>query len=266
MKYSGNLGKMHVHLASPVLYDLEFGDQTVRINDLLGQRIRMSFSGVINCVNCGKVTKKAFGEGYCYPCFISAPSNAECVIRPELCEGHLGKGRDPQWELEKHVQPHIVYLALTSGVKVGVTRVANVPDRWIDQGAWKVIRLAETPYRRIAGEIEVFLKDYVTDKTNWQRMLKNEMDTSADLLAEKESLLNELPEELGQYYSENDEILELSYPVRQYPAKVNSLNLDKTPVIEGEVNGLRGQYLMLADGQVLNIRRFSGYLVDFEVL
>jgi hypothetical protein len=266
MNYSGNLGKMHVHHTDPVTYDLELGDQIVRINDIIGKPVRITFAGRINCVHCSKITKKAFGEGYCYPCFISAPSNAECVIRPELCEGHEGRGRDPQWELDKHVQPHVVYLALTSGIKVGVTRVANIPDRWIDQGAWKVIRIAETPYRRIAGEIEVFLKDFVTDKTNWQRMLKNEMDTAADLIAEKEALLNELPEELGQYYSDNDEVFEFNYPISQYPTKVTSLNLDKTAVIEGKLEGIRGQYLFLSGGQVLNIRRFSGYWVDFEVL
>lgn len=265
MKYSGNLGKMHVQPTTPITYDMELGEGTLRINDVIGKHIRISFAGRINCVNCGKVTKKAFGEGYCYPCFISAPSNSECVIRPELCEGHLGKGRDPEWEKEKHVQPHVVYLALTSGVKVGVTRVANIPDRWIDQGAWKVIRLAETPYRRIAGEIEVFLKDFVTDKTNWQKMLKNEMDTEADLLAEKEALLNELPEELGQYYSPDDSITELQYPIGTYPGKVSSLNLDKTPVVEGTLEGIRGQYLILAGGAVLNIRKFSGYWVELEV-
>jgi hypothetical protein len=266
MKYSGNLGKMHVQHTDPITYDLELGEQALRINDVIGKQIRLSFAGRINCVNCGKITKKAFGEGYCYPCFISAPSNAECVIRPELCEGHLGKGRDPEWEEAKHNQPHVVYLALTSGVKVGVTREANIPDRWIDQGAWKVIRLAETPYRRLAGEIEVFLKEFVTDKTNWQRMLKNEMDTEADLLAEKESLLNELPEELGQYYSENDEVLEFNYPIAHYPKKVTSLNFDKTPEIAGQLEGIRGQYLIFASGEVLNIRKFSGYWVDVEVV
>lgn len=265
MKFSGNLGKMDVAYANPITYDLVLGDQSMRVNDLLGKRIRLSYSGTIHCVNCGRVTKKSFGEGFCYPCFMNAPDNSPCIIRPELCEGHLGVGRDPAWELAKHVQPHVVYLALTSGVKVGVARVANIPDRWMDQGAWKAIRIAETPYRRIAGEIEVYLKDYVTDKTNWQKMLKNEMDTGVDLLEEKESLLNELPEELGQYYSENDEILEFIYPVRHYSAKVTSLNFDKTPVIEGELDGLRGQYLLLTGGQALNVRKFSGYWVDLEV-
>lgn len=265
MKYSGNLDKMWVDHTSPVTYELALGDDRLRMSDLLGRRIRLAFEGRINCVNCGKLTKKAFGEGYCYPCFISAPENAECIIRPELCEAHLGKGRDPEWEQAKHNQPHIVYLALTSGVKVGVARVENTPARWMDQGAWKVIRLAETPYRRLAGEIEVFLKDFVTDKTNWQRMLKNEMDTTADLLSEKESLLNELPEELGQYYSENDEVLEFIYPVLEYPSKVTSMNFDKTPIIEGTINGLRGQYLLLSGGQALNIRKFSGYWVDINL-
>ena len=253
-----------VHGAT-VEYTLRLGDQEAFMNDLLGQKVRINFEGRINCVVCGKLIKKAFGQGMCYPDFINSPHNSECILRPELCEGHEGKGRDPEWEQANHVQPHYVYLALTSGVKVGVTRHANTPDRWMNQGAWQVIRLADTPYRQLAGEIEVFLKDFVTDKTNWQRMLKNQMKEDVDLVEEKEFLLNELPEELGQYYSEDDEVLEFVYPVLEYPAKVKSLNLDKTPEIEGVLQGIRGQYLIFEGGQVINLRRFSGYWIDFEV-
>jgi len=182
MVFEGDLDKMPVVLGNPVQYNLVLGESTLNINGHLGQPIRLQFTGVIHCVICGKATKKAFGQGFCYPCFINSPENSDCILRPELCEGHLGKGRDLQWEQEKHVQPHFVYLALTSALKVGVTRVANVPGRWVDQGAWKVIRFAETPYRQLAGQIEVFLKEHLTDKTDWRKMLKDERNEEIDMV------------------------------------------------------------------------------------
>lgn len=265
MKASGNLKKMRAALGEPVQYALRIGDQEIPMNDFLGQEVQFHYNGRINCVNCGNVTKKSFGQGFCYPCFMTSPANAECIVRPELCEGHLGKGRDPEWEEEHHNQPHIVYLALTDKVKVGVTRQTQVPTRWIDQGAWKTIVLAETPYRRLAGDIEVFLKDYVTDKTSWQRMLKDERDEEVDLLEEKEALLDVMDEELGQFYSDNDEITTIHYPVSEYPDKVKSLNFDKTPSLGGKLEGIRGQYLIFEGGHVINVRKFSGYWVEFVV-
>lgn len=250
---------------TPVQYNLVLEDGIVKMNELIGQKIKLSFSGRINCVVCASEIKKVFGQGMCFNCFSKSPQNSDCILRPELCEGHLGKGRDIEWEQANHVQPHVVYLALTNGVKVGVTRENNIPTRWIDQGAWKVIRFAEVPYRQLAGEIEVFLKDFLTDKTNWQRMLKDERDEEVDLVEEKEELLNELPESLGQYYSENDEVLEFTYPVLSYPAKVSSLNFDKNPIIEEKLIGIRGQYLIFEGGKVINIRRFSGYYVELEM-
>lgn len=268
MKYQGNLDKMPVAIDAAtgiVQYELVLGTDTVALNPLIGQSISLHFEGRINCVVCGKLTKKAFGQGFCFNCFSTSPENAECIMRPELCEAHLGRGRDPEWEQAKHNQPHIVYLALTSGIKVGVTRNVNIPSRWIDQGAWKVIRFAEVPYRRIAGEIEVFIKDYVTDKTDWRKMLKDERDNEVDLLAEKNRLLDVLPEGLGQYYSEDDSIVELHYPVPHYPAKVNSLTFDKEAHVQGKLVGIRGQYLIFDGGHVLNLRRHSGYWVALEV-
>lgn len=265
MVFEGNLDKMPVQLGNPVRYSLVLGSDTLDINAHLGERISLRFDGRINCVVCGKETKKVFGQGFCYPCFRSSPENSECIIRPELCEGHLGKGRDPQWELAKHVQPHIVYLALTSAIKVGVTRVDNIPSRWIDQGAWKVIRFAETPYRQLAGEIEVFLKDYLTDKTDWRKMLKDERDENLDLLDEKNRLLDVLPPEFGEFFCEDDEVVEISYPVLEYPAKVNSIGFDKEPNIEGRLVGIRGQYLILDGGRVLNLRKHSGYWIRVEL-
>ena len=167
-------------------------------------------------------------------------------------------------EKENHVQPHVVYLALTSAVKVGVTRGVQVPTRWIDQGAWQVIRLAETPYRQLAGQIEVALKNHVTDKTNWRNMLKDDRAEGVDLLAEKQRLNAVLPEDLQQYLSTNDEILSLQYPVEAYPEKIKSIGFDKQEDIRGVLQGIRGQYLFFEGGQVLNIRKHTGYQVELS--
>ncbi len=256
---------MRTSLGDVVQYQLHLGEDVVDMNGLVGKELKFHYHGFINCVSCGREIKKAFGQGFCYPCFMNSPMNSECIVRPELCEAHLGKGRDPEWEEKYHNRPHVVYLALTSGIKVGVTREDQIPTRWIDQGAWKAILFAEVPYRRLAGELETFLKDYISDKTNWQRMLKDLRDEETDLVDEKNDLLDELDEELGQYYAEDDTVTELIYPVLEYPTKVKSLNFEKTPDLGGLLQGIRGQYLIFEGGQVINIRKFSGYFVDLEV-
>ncbi len=266
MKVKGNLSKMRTNLADPIEYHLHLGGQSVAMNKLLGQRIKIHYHGHINCIACGEKITKAFGQGFCYNDFMNSPMNSECIIRPVLCQAHEGIGRDPEWEEKYHNQPHLVYLALTSEVKVGVTRIDQVPTRWIDQGAWKAIRFAEVPYRALAGEIEIFLKEFISDKTHWQRMLRDIRDEEEDLIQVKDELLDELGEDLGQYYAKSDFVTELTYPVLEYPEKVSSMNLDKTPDIEGELRGIRGQYLILDGGRVINVRKFSGYYIDLEVV
>lgn len=261
MKAIGNLNKMKVALDDQVKYDLILSDD-VMMNDLVGQDIALSWHGIINCRKCGKITKKSFGEGFCYSCFTSAPEAAECIIRPELCRAHLGEGRDPQWEQEHHNQPHVVYLAASSAVKVGITRATQVPTRWIDQGASSAIILAETSNRYEAGILEVALKDLFTDKTHWQKMLKNDIDTSIDLVEEKWSLEEKLPNDLLDLFSEVDDVTEINYPVIKYPTTVKSLSFDKTPMIRGKLMGIKGQYLIFDDGKVLNIRKHTGYYVE----
>jgi hypothetical protein len=194
----------------------------------------------------------------------NSPMNSECIIRPELCEAHLGKGRDVEWEKKNHLVPHTVYLALSSGVKVGVTRNQQIPTRWIDQGASKAIRLAEVPNRFLAGKIEVHLKQYISDKTAWQRMLKNEVDLNEDLLTYKEAMASQLDDELSQYITDDLEEMTFDYPVKEYPEKVKSVTFDKEAIFEGELKGIKGQYLMMSDNRVLNIRRHSGYYIIFR--
>lgn len=259
----GNLRKMKTTLDDPIQYHLSLSEELC-MNDFVGKEITLTWSGRINCTNCGKVTKKSFGQGFCYPCFISSPNAAECILRPELCRAHVGEGRDPEWEEKHHNQPHVVYLAASSAVKVGVTRAEQVPTRWIDQGATAAIRLAEVPNRYEAGRIEVSLKEFFTDKTSWQRMLKNEIDESIDLEEEKWSLEDQLPQDIISYFSENDEIIELNYPVIEFPEKVKSVGFDKVPTIQGKLMGIKGQYLIFEGGLVLNIRKHTGYYVEIN--
>lgn len=254
---------MYTHFGTPIEYALSLGEDTIELNQLLGKKISVEFEGRINCVSCGNITKKAFGQGFCYPCFANAPENAECILRPELCEGHLGGGRDPEWEKKHHVQPHYVYLALSSGLKVGITRETQIPTRWIDQGASSAIILAEVPYRRLSGEIEVALKEFYSDRTNWQRMLKNQV-LEADLNSVKEEAASRLTDELREYVTSDKEVWSLSYPSLDTPEKVKSLKLDKFPTIEGVLTGIKGQYLILDNLNVINIRSHSGYFVKFS--
>jgi hypothetical protein len=260
---AGNLQKMKTALDEQIQYRLNLSEE-INMNDLIGQDIFLEWNGVINCKSCSVKTKKSFGQGFCYSCFTTAPEAAECILRPELCRAHLGEGRDPEWEEKHHNQPHVVYLAASSGVKVGVTREEQVPTRWIDQGASSAIILAETPNRYEAGRIEVALKEFFTDKTHWQRMLKNEIDESIDLEEEKWALEEHLPSDILDLFSENDEITELNYPVLSYPQKVISQTFDKVPSVRGRLSGIKGQYLIFDDGRVLNIRRHTGYYVEVK--
>jgi len=259
------LQKMKVETPSAVKYTLLDEAHPLVMNDLIGKEITLKHTNNKYCSVCDNNVKKFFGQGFCYPCFIKAPENSECIIRPELCKGHEGEGRDPDWEERNHVQAHVVYLALTSAVKVGVTRKVSTVSRWIDQGAWKAVVLAEVPNRYLAGKLEIALKAHMTDKTNWRKMLKNEMNFSFDLAAFKKEVLSLVPEDLQQYLKEEEEVLEINYPVQEYPLKVVSSNFDKTPEISGTLKGIRGQYLFFEEGKVLNIRKFTGYEVELSV-
>ena len=256
------LHKMNTSIGEPIEYRLYSGDKPILINDFLHQKIEINWSGNIFCQKCAKKTKRSFGQGFCYPCFISAPEASPCIIKPELCQAHLGIGRDIEFEQKHHNQPHIVYMAATDKVKVGVTRDTQVPTRWIDQGANKAIILAETPNRYLAGVTEVALKSFYSDKTNWRSMLKNLQDHSIDLEEEKWKCHDLLPSDLQQYFVENDDIIEFNYPVSHYPEKITSLNLEKQESISGILTGIKGQYLMFDEQFVFNVRRHTSFEIE----
>lgn len=259
--WSGDLEKMRVSAGSPVHYTLR---AEIDINSLIDRVVTLTFTGNIHCCVCGKRIPKAYGEGYCYPHFRDDPANSPCVVRPELCEGHLGGGRDPDWEQAHHVMPHVVYLADSGGLKVGVTRASNMPARWIDQGAHRAMVIAETPFRQLAGRIEVALKETFSDKTNWRRMLAGTSDGDADLMAARAQAEAELPDDLKPYLVMAEPI-QIQYPLAVAPTKVQSINLAKIPSVEGRLVGVRGQYLVFSEGRVLNVRRHTGFEVSLSV-
>lgn len=265
MKYHGNLLKMRSENQEKVHYFLELGPEEIAMNDLIGENIELKYLHQINCIRCGRKTSKSFAQGYCFPCFQSAPETEECVLRPELCRAQEGIARDMEYAKEHCLIDQFVYLSFTSGLKVGVTRSTQIPTRWIDQGATAAIRIARTPNRYTAGLIEVALKNYYADKTNWRNMLKD-TEVTVDLEAERTNAQNYLSSELAQYALEGDSITFLEYPVQEIPEKINSLNLDKNDIITGKLVGIKGQYLIFETGGVLNVRSYGGYLVDLTVV
>ncbi|NQU87231.1 MAG: DUF2797 domain-containing protein [Mariniphaga sp.] len=262
MRFEGNILKMRSELANPVNYFLPVGESEVPLNELISKPISFLFSGKINCISCGKQTKTSFAQGFCYNCLQTAPQAGESVLRPELSKAHLSIARDMDWAEKHDLIDHYVYLALSSELKVGVTRHHQVPTRWIDQGASSAVILAKTPNRHIAGIIEVWLKKILTDKTNWRAMLKNEIAKGIDILKEKSEVFKNLPAELQKYYSEENKVTQINYPVSRFPEKIKSLSFDKQPEISGSLVGVKGQYLIFEDDSVLNIRKHNGYYLE----
>ena len=269
---AGVIQKMHTKAASPVEYQLPIGEALVGLNALLGRELEIEFCGEIFCLSCGRKTNKSFNQGHCYPCLKRLAACDQCIIKPELCHFHEGTCREPEWGQAHCLQSHIVYLANSSGLKVGVTRATQVPTRWIDQGASQALPIFEVSERRIAGLLEVAIRTVVSDRTAWQRMLKGVPDP-LDLVAERERLLGQADAAIGPVTEaidpgqvrlmEEASPVQIQYPVNQYPEKVTALNLDKTPRVAGRLLGIKGQYLILDSG-VLNIRKFGGYRLTLE--
>ena len=263
MTYQGVLKKMMTVHEETVQYYLALENDFLNVNQLLERSIEISFIKS-ECLNC-HLEKQIYRQGFCQKCFFETPTAGDWIMKPELSTAHLGiEDRDLEYEKAVQLKPHIVYLANSSDVKVGVTRKTQVPTRWIDQGAHEAIEVVEVPNRYLAGITEVALKDYVSDKTNWRTMLKNEIK-DVDLVAKKEELSQYIPEEAKQYYLGNSEETEIHFPVNQYPEKVKSLNLIKSQSYSGVLKGIKGQYLIREDNTVFNVRANEGLVVSIEV-
>ena len=264
---AGSVRKMRVQLDQPVTYVWQAGSEEASVNSWLGKRLSIEFEGLINCVHCDRVTKKSFNQGYCYPCFQRLAQCDSCIVKPEKCHYSAGTCREPEWG-ESHCNiDHVVYLANTSGVKVGITRGTQVPTRWIDQGATQARPIARVSTRYQSGLLEVLLAQHVADKTAWQTMLKGN-GADVDLEAHQQELAKLCADGIAglqdshgvqaiQWLDASNSVA-IDYPVLEWPVKVSSHNLDKTPRIEGTLLGIKGQYLMLDTG-VINIRKYGGY-------
>ncbi len=272
MNGTGSLRKMAVVHGNPVEYALRLDDREVPINAALGKRISIHFDGEIYCINCGRKTKKSYSQGHCFPCSQRLASCDMCIVRPNTCHYHEGTCREPDWGDANCMQPHVVYLANSSGLKVGITRRSQIPTRWIDQGAAAALPIVAASTRRIAGLLEVALARHVSDKTDWRRMLRGQPEP-VDLAARRDELLDQCAADLGAVQQQfgqdafailkDEAALDIAYPVTSYPVKVRSVTLDKLPTIEGALHGIKGQYLIL-DNAVMNIRRHAGYKIRWQ--
>ena len=260
----GYTEKLRSQLDETVQYQLLLNEHSIPLNPYLGKHIQLRFTGNIACINCRKAIKKTFNQGYCYNCFISLASCDMCIMKPETCHYTNGTCREPKWAENFCFQPHIVYLANSSGIKVGITRQTQIPTRWIDQGATQALAIIQTPSRYLAGLIEVTLAKHISDKTNWQQMLKANAQP-IDLQAQRDDLLNLCTNELKniQYQVLNENPLTINFPILDYPKKIKSFNFEKQSEISGVLQGIKGQYLILDTG-VLNIRKFTGYELEFN--
>ena len=232
------------------------------LNELLGRENSLRATGKINCIHCDRVIKKTFNQGYCFPCSQKLAACDLCILKPELCHFRFGTCREPEWAKQNCLQDHVVYLANTAGLKVGITRGFKKFERWGDQGATEAIEIARVPERYIAGLMEVALVEHLADKADWRKLLRGE-ELSLDLVAERNKIPAIIKPEFEQFLVSDAEPVRLSYPVLRYPAKAVSLNFDKQPEISGELLGIRGQYLLFPQGG-LNMRKFGGYEIEFK--
>lgn len=263
---------MITRLNEPVDYYLPLNDEEIHLNPYIGDRIRLRYHGRIRCTFCGKRSRKSYSQGYCYPCFKKLAQCDLCMVSPDRCHYDQGTCREPDWGTNFCMQSHIVYIANSSGIKVGITKPNQIPTRWIDQGAVQAMPVLTVATRQISGFAEVMFKAHISDKTQWQRMLKAD-DAHIDLVKVRDDLLHQVKHELTQLQnkfgiqaiqiSPGTVVQTIKFPVTRYPTKVISMSFDKTPVIEGILLGIKGQYLIFDIG-VINIRKFTSYEVELE--
>ena len=264
----GAVSKMAIRIENDrACYDLRVGDTRVPLNALIGQRLKLEYLGAIHCTNCGKRTKSSYSQGYCYPCMTKLAACDLCIMSPERCHYEHGTCREPSWGEQFCMTDHIVYLANSSGIKVGITRATQLPTRWLDQGASQALPILRVATRQQSGLVEDLFRSQVPDRTNWRALLKGEA-AEVDLIAVREQLFDScaagitmLQERFGLQAIQplpDAEVVRIGYPVQAYPGKITSFNLDKDPVVEGTLTGIKGQYLIFDTG-VINIRKYTAY-------
>ena len=266
---SGVLHGMDCIPGTPVRYSLELDDGVLPLNELLGRTLTIRFDGRITCQHCGAITRKSYGDGYCYPCFKTLARCDLCVVSPDRCHYAAGTCREPQWGESFCMQPHLVYLANSAGAKVGITTPANVPMRWLDQGATQAAVIMRTQSRFQAGCVEAALAQHVSDRTEWRSLVGRDAQ-ELDLVALCEQLRRQAARSLAALderfpgalqWVEQPAALRFEYPVMSYAGQPVGLTLDPGVAIGGALLGIKGQYLMFDNG-VFNVRRHTSYHVE----
>ena len=262
--FTGKISKLTTQLSNPIEYFLPIGEEKIDLKKYFNYEFEIVFNGDIFCINCNKKINKTFMQGYCYPCFLQSPQTSECIFKPHLCRAHIGESRDMKWSEKNCLTTTYVYLSLTSNLKVGVTRSSHIPSRWIDQGAHQAIKLAKCPNRYTAGVIEVEISKHISDRTQWRAMLKGEYDKSINLIIEKKNLSKLITPEYTQYINNNTDILHIAYPGNVKFEKIKSINLHKNSNIKGKFVVIKGQYLIINNDFVFNVRKYTGYTITLN--
>ena len=261
--FSGVLKKMTSIHDNPVRYIIDFDNDLIFLNQIIGKKIKIHKTGYC-CLSCLE-NIQIFANGFCKKCFFESPIAGDWIMKPELSKAHLGiEDRDISYEKKVQLQNHIVYLSKTSGIKVGVTRSNNMSTRWIDQGAIEAVELIEVPNRYLAGVAEVKLKEKFSDKTNWRKMLTSNFE-EADIIKNKKIALDELGSEFEEFFKTDSEVMKFNYQIDKSIDSVKSVSLKKSDDIEGKLIGIKGQYLIFEDSSVFNVRSNEGYVVDISI-
>lgn len=247
-------------------YYLDAGDFPLAVDQFLGKTIRISATGRKVCNGCQQDVPSLFRMGYCTPCFYSHPAAGASLVSPEKSTAHLGiEDRNLEYEKALQLQPHVVYLAHTGAVKVGVTRAHQKETRWLDQGADEALVVAVTTNRYEAGLLEVHLKQFFPDKTQWQSMVTGKRAPSLHWPDERQKALQTFAPEWQPWVQPDAQPWNVHYPVLHYPQKATARGLDRTPSWEAKLTGIRGQYLLFDDQSVFNVRGHEGHEVRMQL-
>ncbi len=236
----------------------------IDFNDFVGKKLTLRDTGKRVCWVCGQNADQLYQKGTCEKCFRTSPRCDICMVKPELCHFEQGTCRDKEFAAQWCFNNQVVYFSLTSNAKVGYLSLENKPQRWIDQGATAAIEVAVAHSRFEAGQIEVYLANFIKDKTNWREMLQGESPKDIDLLELKKHWAPKVESRWPGRASSNDKIWQLRYPVTAYPPKVISTTFNNSAEISGVLRGVRGQYLIFQD-KVFSIRKHEGYVLEITV-
>jgi hypothetical protein len=264
MKHLGKVTKLKILDGNPVNYFFIAGAHEIPLNNLIGQQVFLHFTGNSYCVACNRKIAKTYRQGYCFLCNRGLAQCDMCVLQPERCHYAQGTCREPEWGDKYCNIPFVVYLANTSGIKVGITKAHDMLTRWFDQGATQAVPIFRVGSRYHSGLIEVQLAKQMSDKTNWRQML-NACVEPVDLLSLRAEIFANYPDKFAfgdvEFLTEHA-VKEIVYPGADYP-KIKSLNFKETNIIGGTLQALKGQY-MLFDTGVINIRNISGHEIEIQ--